>query len=211
MLSGLGAVAVATPPFAPPLAFFARWQRADLLVAGDTFAYSRRSAASRTRIQTPEGLLWLGVPVDSGQTGRPLHQVRLATHATDARLPWPRKLARTLRFTYGTAPFYAHYASRLKELFEQPHPSLAHLNVALLGLLAGWLGVTTPLVLASELSGAPPTEREVLDVLSARSPGAAVAETAYHEAPRYAHNGAFVPGLSALDALMAIGPEAGRL
>jgi hypothetical protein len=196
-------VAVATPPLLPPLVFFARWHRSDALIAGDTFAYSRRSTHNRARIQTPEGLLWLTVPVESGQTGAPMRSVRLARHATDARLPWPRKLARTLRFVYGTAPFYAHYAPQLEAAFGEPHPSLADLNVSLLRLVARWLCIDAPLVLASSLDGAPPTEAGALAAV-----GGALVPDAFAEPPRYAHNGAFTPGLSVLDALMAVGPEA---
>lgn len=199
-------VFVATPPFLPPPAFFARWHRADLLVAGDTFAYSRRSTHNRARIQTPEGLLWLTVPVEGGQTGASLRSVRLARHATDARLPWPLKLARTLRFVYGTAPFYAHYAPQLERAFAAAHPNLAALNLALLRLVGGWVGVETPLACASDLPGAPSGEAGA----RAAVPHAAPAPEAAAEPPRYAHNGAFTPGLSVLDALMAVGPEAAR-
>ncbi len=204
-LSGCPHVAVATPPFLPPLSFFAQWHRSDLLVIGDTFACSRRTLHNRARIQTPEGLLWLTVPVDGGQTGRPIRRVTMARHATDARLPWPRKLARTLRFTYGTAPFYAHYAPKLEAAFVQTHDSLGDLNETLLQLVGSWLGVTTPTVRASALTNAPTGQSDVL----AAVPGAVLLEGDFAEPPRYAHNGAWTPGLSVVDALMAVGPQAG--
>lgn len=198
-------MAIATPPFLPPLSFFARWQRADLLVVGDTFAYSRRTLCNRARIQTPEGLLWLTVPVEAGQTGQPIREVTLARHATDARLTWPRKLARTLRFTYGTAPFYAHYAPKLEATLNQSHAALGDLNVELLQIVGDWLGIQTPFVRASDLDRSPTGQADAV----AAFPLATMVSDVHHERPRYAHNAPWTPGLSVLDALMAIGPEAG--
>lgn len=189
----------------PPLSFFAKWHRADLLVLGDTFAYSRRTLHNRARIHTPEGLLWLTVPVDGGQTGRPIRHVTMARHATDARLPWPRKLARTLRFTYGTAPFYAHYAPKLEAAFAQPHASLGDLNETLLRLVGSWLGVSTPIVRASEVEGAPAGQADTLAAL----PHVQLLTDDFAEPPRYSHNGKWMPDLSVVDALMSVGPEAG--
>ncbi len=116
------------------------------------------------------------------------------------RASWPGRCS----FTYGTAPFYDHYAPKLEAALADHTGTLGDLNVALLPLVGGWLGIATPMVRASELPGAPIGQADTLASLA----GATLVDDAFAEEPRYAHNGAWTPGLSVVDALMAVGPQA---
>lgn len=171
---------------------------------GDTFQYSRQSFQNRARIATPDGVMWLTVPLVGGQHGTPIARMRV-----DERADWRRVHLKALRFNYGAAPFYIEYAPRIEALLAERHATLGSLTRATVELLARLLGVETRCTWASELPGNPATHAAVQDVLPT-SEAHPLADS-WEEAPRrQPFGGAFRADCSALDALMMYGPDARR-
>lgn len=207
-------LAVCPPELFPPLATLALARRADVFVAGDTFAYARGARANRMRLRTPDGWSWATAPLDGARAGAPLAETRLAPTAA-----WATRLARMLRFNYGRAPYYEHYIPEVDALLHAPHGSAAAFALASAALAFGWFGLAAP-VPASSLAGVPSTlaaivaERgagRLLSLPATHAHDAAVAPAdalAWSEpAYRQAFPG-FVAGLSCLDALFNRGPHA---
>ncbi len=207
-------LAVRLPAFFPPLAVLTLAAKASRFVVGDTFAYTRTAQANRTRIRTPQGWMALTVPLAGAAHGRPLCEVPLAPPSAYAP-----KLLRALQFNYGTSPFHAHLAPELAELLHTPYPSAAALALATMRWLWAAFGLPAPEV-ASALPGAPATLADVVQACGVRVL-IALPDTHKHDArlaptvlcvpPAHEYRQpfpGFVPGLSALDALMMRGPEA---
>ncbi len=207
-------LAVRTPEYFPRLAFLALAAQADRLVVADTFQYSRQSFQNRARLCTPDGAMWITVPLVGGQHGRALCHVEV-----DDRRDWRQTHLKALRYNYGATPFYAEYAPRVEALLVQPWPTLGALNVATVAFLAGALGLTTPCERASAMTGAPATLEAVrarFDASLLALPDAAAHDGAaplrWHETPRrQPFPGPFRPDCSALDALFLYGPDARAL
>lgn len=211
-------LAVRPPAYFPPLAVLALAARADVFVVGDTFAYSRQSGMNRARIRSTAGAMWLTVPVGTAH-GRRADAIVLGG--------WPeaaRHAKKALRFGYGKTPFYEHYADGLHALLDASHATLADLAVATTVWLFEHFGLAAPLR-ASALPGAPGDLAAVVDTASPASlvalPGAVAHDRAAVPVPvealawteptyRQPFPG-FVPGLSALDALLMRGPDARAL
>jgi hypothetical protein len=162
------------------------------------------------------------------------HEGRLAVaHRPDPRsLPraadWRRKHREALQQHYGKAPFWTPVGPDLLALLDRPWGRLRDLSVAVLDLLAGHLGITTPRVLASTLSAREePTERLIdlcravggtvylsgqqgpayMDLARFAHAGIAVEVQAYRHPEYHQRHTPFVSHLSVIDLLANCGPD----
>jgi hypothetical protein len=209
-------IALRPPEYWPGLAFFALMDEADRFVLADTFQYSRQSFQNRARLRTPQGWQWISVPLKGGQHGRPVQEVEIWE-----RPAWLRKHARAFAYNYRSSPFYEYYEPLMTRLFDSRWTHLSELTCATVSLVRDLLGITTPLVRASALPGAPDALPAVLNAVQAEGllspPEAAEHDAAQaprvrvmnYDPPSYRQNfDGFEPGMSAVDALFNYGPEA---
>lgn len=217
-------VGILQPSYLPWLGYFEQMHRADVFVFYDDVQFEKGSWRNRNRIKTPQGAQWLTVPVlTKGRDFPPINEV-----GVNNAEPWRKKHLRTLAQYYSKAPHYAQYAPALADIIDQPWDRLCHLNIALTRHLAAVLGITTPVLLASELgvpgSGAPrlvdilerlggtvfyegAAGRDYIDEALFSSRGMRV-EFQDYKHPVYAQlHGEFVPYLSVVDLLFNHGPD----
>ncbi len=114
----------------------------------DDAQFVKQSWHQRNRIKSPSGLMWLTVPVAfRGLLGQPLCEVMIR----DIRF-WEKHL-RAVEVNYGRAPYFDEYYPKLRRILQNFSQGgrLVDLNVDLIQWLTKELGVTTPLLRASEL------------------------------------------------------------
>jgi hypothetical protein len=212
-------VVVCAPDYLPGQEFMALVRRADTLVLGDTFQYSRQSFQNRARVRSPQGWHWLTIPLLGKQHGRPIRNTRI-----DRRTDWAAAHRRSVQYNYKTAPFYDYYIDALMALWAAAGDTLGPLTCASVEWLAQWLASHAVVWRASRLEGAPSDIGAICEVLGRGDvllPPSRIRHDAHlvadpHVAtihmPAYPQNfEGFEPGLSALDLLFTQGPEAGRL
>jgi WbqC-like protein family len=138
------------PNYAPWLGYFHKMAHADVFVILDAVQYPRgRSFAARNRIRSVDGVRWLTIPVSlpRGMERKvPYAAVKLSD--PDA----PRAHLRMLDECYRGAPF----RSEMLELYARSatgrrFDGLVDLNMALIGEIASYLGISTTIVRLSEL------------------------------------------------------------
>jgi len=194
----------------------------------DDVQYDKHGWRNRNRVKTVTGVQWLTVPVRHGGLGRQ----RILDVEIDSRAPWQRKHAATLWQAYAAAPFAAAHLPELEALLERPWLRLVDLDLAVVDLLAQWLGLRPRIERSSEL--AIPGERSERLVNICRHFGANVylsgdaaqdyLDVALFERSgidvqwqRFAHpvypqlHGPFVPYLSAIDLVLNCGAAAGSI
>lgn len=218
-------VAIHQPNYAPWCGYFAKLAAAQVFVLlDDAQMPSGRSYVSRTRLLGASGPQWLSVPVHHHAQER-ICDVRFAEPS------WARRHLATWQARYARAPFFAPIFERLQSLYAQPGERLADFNERLVRLLAEVLGLTTPIVRASELSVAATGDARMValckavggtEYLSGPSGPRYQHETSFvaaglrlqvraYEPLAYPQGGPFIPGLSMLDALFRLGPAAREL
>ena len=137
------------PTYMPWIGYLDLMDRADVFVLLDDVSYSHQSWQQRNQIKTSTGLAWLTVPVShTGHTGQPIRDVVIANPRF-----W-RKHLNSIAANYARAPHFALHMETLTDLFENREPPrlLAALNIAIIKQLAEWAGISSQIVLASELS-----------------------------------------------------------
>jgi WbqC-like protein family len=213
------------PSYLPWLGHFEKIDRSDVFVLHDTAQYEKKGFMNRNRIKTPEGSMWLTVPVElDGYLDKELRRIEV-----QERLGWRQRHWKSIEYNYRRAPFFDLYAERLGALYAHPWRTLVELNVALLRFVMAELGIATPLVLTSELSGIDGAKsdfvlsvcrrmgadayycgfqgRDYLREEDFRADGIEVLYQDYRH-PTYPQRfGDFLPYLSILDLLFNCGPE----
>lgn len=224
-------LAVHQPNYLPWLGWFHKLAAADVFVYLDAVQFPRgRSFAARNRIKTPNGVAWLTVPVSvpKGRDGKATYgEVELAEPR------WREKHLRTVETSYARAPHFDDVFELYRTGIEAGD-SLLDVNLALLEGLADYLAVDTRRVVLSELLPEFGQKTELIvdackalgadEYLSGAGGGAdyndearlaeegiALRYDSFEPAPYPQLWGEFVPGLSALDALMNCGPDAREL
>ncbi len=129
-------VVILQPGYLPWLGFFEQLQRADIFVIYDDVQFNRRGWRNRNRIKSPDGPIWITVPViQKGRFGEKMCDVRI-----DNRHAWRRKHIESLRRFYRRAPYFDDYFTPIIEAIRKPHEKLVDLDISLIYLLARCIG-----------------------------------------------------------------------
>jgi hypothetical protein len=227
-------VAAHQPSYLPWLGYLDKLARADLFVVMDDLQYEAQNFQNRNRVKLNTGAAWLTVPVERGHQSDRVCDKRIRDQAS-AREHWQRRTWATLTVHYGRAPHFARYAGELEEVYRRPWQRLVDLDLHVLDLARRWLGIKTPVVLASSLGLAGQKTDRILDLCRVvgarvylsgsgassgyldvdrlRAGGVAVAWQSFRHPiypQRYPELG-FVPNLAFLDLVLNCGPESRAL
>ncbi len=211
-------VTIHQPDFMPWLGFFDRWRTSDVYIVLDDVQFLRRGWHHRDKIKTTAGPAWLTVPVrQKGRYEQPIREVLLDGDT------WKRKHLAAIRAAYGRAPRFGAVFTELEALYARSHARLMELNLDLLRWFARHFGIATPMMLASTCAAQHRGTARLVELcqhhgasvyLTGTGSRAYLEEALFtahgmrvewqqFEHPVYPQlHGDFVPGLSALDALM---------
>lgn len=142
--------AVHQPNYLPWLGYFYKMAKCDTFVYLDTVQYPRgQSFASRNRIKTPNGIVYLTIPISipHGKQGKASYrEVRFANES------WKDRHLKTLKMSYNKSPFFAEIFS-LFETQINAHKTLVDLNIGLIEVFARYLQIDTKRVKLSDTLG----------------------------------------------------------
>lgn len=219
---------ITQPTYLPWLGYFEQIARADVVVFLDTVQFEKQSWQCRNRLKGSDGQpFWLIVPLLDQPLHTPLREVRISPHQEK----WRKKHLRSIEVQLGSAPYFQSLFPGLWKWLVTEYEFLVDLNIGGIRLFCEWLALSPRFVRASELK--PGGHKTELVVNLCREVGAdrylanagskvyleedcfvaAGIELTYQawEHPVYAQRGKnFISHLSALDALMNIGPQATR-
>lgn len=219
---GFKTLAVLQPGYIPWIGFFDQLDRSDVFVFYDDVQYDKNGWRNRNRIKTPNGPMWLTVPVKSVR----LSQLIKDTEIDDSQ-QWRKKQISTIEQFYRKAPYFSQYFESLRQLLQEPWLTISELDIAVVKLFAEQIGIKTAFYRSSELDiGGDKNERLVnlcrhfnvnryltgnaaktyLNTALFEAEGVEVCWQDYFH-PEYAQlHGDFVPYLSTLDLILNCGP-----
>lgn len=212
-------VMIQPPEYFPGLSYLSMMQEADTIILADTFQYSRQSRQNRCRVRSPDGWHWISIPLVGGQHGKPVNQMLI-----DNRVEWASKHRRALLYNYRSSPYYDYFAPKWESILSSSWNSLGKLTCATITLLAGLLPVNSEILFSSELDHPRARIADFVPIMK----DATVLTTPdledyytylfectevhqYREKTYWQNFAGFEHGLSALDALCNLGPEAVHL
>lgn len=220
------AVAIHQPNYLPWLGYFRKVAQADVFVFFDNVRMPMgKSFVSRNRIRTPQGKLWLTVPIERTSAARSIAETRIQGDH------WRVKHVKTLETTFARSPWKSLIAETLAPVMTAGHEYIADLNVALIQALAAVLEMdrtqfvrATAMDLESQGAGSIPeilertgasvyvtgsgagTQRHLdIDALAAWGVETRIVSNEFEPYPQ--RQKGFEPNLSIVDVLLNCGPE----
>ncbi len=139
------------PTYLPWCGLFGHISLCDTFVWLDDVAFSSQSWQSRNRIKTPNGPMWLTVPV-LHEFGQKINEVQIK----DSN--WQRKHWESIKQAYSKAPYWDMGRDYLEYLYQSSYPKLNLLidtNIALIMALGMGLNIKWPEIIRSSQIRAP--------------------------------------------------------
>lgn len=222
-------VAIHQPNFFPWLGYFDKIRRADRFVFLDDAQFPKTGGvwSNRVKILQQGKARWLTAPIDRAYTGvRKIDEMRFS-----AQEDWREKTLKTLHAAYGRAAFFETTLALLAPLVAYQDDDLAAYNIHAITVLCTALGLDTMKLMRSSTFNSDAVGTERLIALTRAVGGTAYlcggGAEGYQEDALFAAGGVelvyqnfrsasypqagtaeFVPGLSVIDALMYMGPDA---
>ncbi len=226
----MSSIAIMQPSFMPWLGYLAMMDQVDHFVLLDDVQFDRRSWQQRNRIKGPNGAVMMTVPVQKkGRRDQLIQEVEISYDQG----PWAEKFQATLRANYARSAYFKTYAPQLAEIFDAKPKLLMDLNAKLLEFARSSFQISTPVTLSSSLAVSGTKADRLFNICQAMgadhymsplgSKGyldeADIFETeglpvSYFEYQHPAYDQLFpefVSHLAFVDALMALGPNAGAV
>jgi hypothetical protein len=221
-------IAIIQSAYIPWRGFFDLLARCDEYVIFDSVQFVKRHWHNRNRIKTPQGPMWLTIPVVSkGRYEQPIDEVEIEK-------PWAEKHWRALELAYRRAPFFDSFAPTLRSWYERADKEtrLTEINALFLREIADLLGLGTRIVRDTAypqhgakterllgiaraagadryLSG--PSAKAYFDEPMFAAIGIRVEWMSYEGYPEYPQlHGGFEPAVSVIDLIFNVGPQARR-
>lgn len=155
-------LAVMQPTYLPWSGYFALMDSVDEFVILDHVQFARRSWQQRNKILQNNTEAWLTVPVKKSPVATAINDIELV----DIDACRDRHLA-SIHAAYSHLPFYAQYADGLGACYESQR--LVDVNMALINHIRTCIGITTPIVMSSELSCTGVKAALMLDIATQRN------------------------------------------
>jgi len=109
----------------------------DCFILNDAEHYPKGTFRNRCHLGSSQGVLRLSIPLVGGKhAGQNYTEVSI-----DQNENWQKHHWQSICTCYGSAPFFHHYAAKLKVIYETPSSNLWEWNLHLTKLIMSWLEI----------------------------------------------------------------------
>ncbi|MFS0574916.1 WbqC family protein [Sporosarcina sp. 179-K 3D1 HS] len=137
-------VAIHQPNYLPWIGYFDKLDQVDKFVLLDKAAHSKSGFINRNKIKTPQGELWLSVPLKNKE--KPVSELQIANDTN-----WLQRHWKSIEANYKRSPYWDTYKDGLQKIYHDKWTHLAPLNIALILHLKEALQIKTDILLESDL------------------------------------------------------------
>lgn len=151
--------AIVQSSYIPWKGYFDLINLVDTFILFDHVQYTRRDWRNRNKIKTPNGLLWLSIPVNT--KGKYLQKIMDIT-VSDPN--WNRKHWRSIMLNYSHAKYFQDYRGLFEDLYlNMKEQNLSRINFQFIKAICGILGIQTKLVWSYDYKFRPGKNETLID------------------------------------------------
>jgi hypothetical protein len=217
------------PVFLPWGGFFARSIYSDaMVILDDTYFAHGFTFVNRNRVKSPNGELWITVPIiKKGKGQQKINQLLIYQKNT-----WAHKFLSTIQHCYSKSIYFNNIFKKLTDIINSNDNLFISLVLKLLNLCLQQLKIKKNLILQSELNVyekgisliisiakklnsneiiLPYPSRKHLDLNLLSDAGLKITLINYKQIPYPQFWGTFIPNLSILDMLLCCGPASQKI
>ena len=154
----MSVVSIHQPAYIPWLGYFHKINQSDIHVFYDDAQYSKNNLLNRNKIKTPQGEQWLTIPVEYHSTQK-INQTKISP-----RVNWQKKHWHSIKGNYSKAPYFKKYEGFFKKFYEKEWNYLSELTVEMNTGICRLLGITTKLLLSSELKAQGGSNEKLINI-----------------------------------------------
>jgi len=153
-------VAILQSNYIPWKGYFDLINMVDEFILYDDMQYTRRDWRNRNKIQTPQGLQWLTIPVDvKGKYYQKINETQISDKE------WGKKHWTQLTHNYKKAPYFQKYQTIFKELYlNNDNRYLSQINYKFIVTINNILGITTTIRWSNEFNLIDGQTEKLLDI-----------------------------------------------
>lgn len=135
-------IAIHQPNYLPWIGFFDKMDQVDRFVLLDTVIHSKSGFTNRNKIKTPQGVLWLTVPLKNKHI--PINNLEIAN-----QLNWQQRHWKSIENYYKKSPYWTTYSEELEEIYHDKWRYIADLNLVLIHFFKKVLNIKTETFIGS--------------------------------------------------------------
>lgn len=146
--------------YVPWKGYFDSIKLADEVILLDDVQYTKRDWRNRNIIKTPNGLLWLSIPVKSkGEFFQTINQTLISD------LDWNKRHWKTIRMSYAKAPYFNDYKDFFEDLYLNCNETyLSQVNYRFICGILEILDIKTKITLSSDFDLVKGRSERLLDL-----------------------------------------------
>lgn len=156
MLADKKVVAIHQPESYPWLGFFNKMMLSDCYVLLDNVDFRKNYFQNRNQFLSNSGPLYLSIPVAKSES-KILKDVPIQNEQN-----WQHKQKKTIELNYSKHPFFKTHFPEIVRILDSRHERLIDLNIAVINYVREFLGISTEIHRASELSGLAGSKTDLL-------------------------------------------------
>lgn len=138
-------VSIHQPAYIPWLGYFDKIAKSDIHIFFDDAEYSKNNLFNRNKIKTPQGWIWLTVPVKYKSN------TSICETKIDNAVNWRRNHWNSIKANYSRAPYFKKYSDIFEKFYLKNWEHLSDLTISMNRTIANMLGIKTKFVKSSEL------------------------------------------------------------
>lgn len=120
--------------------------KSDIHIFFDDAEYSKNNLFNRNKIKTPQGEMWLTVPIKY-KSDLPINKTKI-----DNNFAWQEKHWKTLKMNYARAPYFKKYSDVFEKIYLQNWEYLSDLMIEMNKIIAGLFGIKIKFMKSSDLN-----------------------------------------------------------
>jgi len=136
------------PSYLPWLGYFDKISRSDMYIFLDSVQLEKNSYSYRNKIKTPQGTLWLTIPLKmKGHTSKAINEVLI-----DNSQQWKKKHLKSIYHNYKKSPYFDELYPKLESLYGVDYDLFSELTYKHLMFWLNELNIKSRVVKSSDLS-----------------------------------------------------------
>ncbi|OQX49957.1 MAG: hypothetical protein B5M46_02555 [Epsilonproteobacteria bacterium 4484_20] len=139
-------ITIHQPETYPWLGFFNKMMLAEEYIILDNVKFRKNYFQNRNQFLIQQKAVFLTVPVEKDANSKLIHDIKIAYVSN-----WRKKHLNTIKQNYAKAPFFDQHKAFFDTLYNQKFEFLVDFNMTVIRYIREVLGITTPLLKASEL------------------------------------------------------------
>jgi WbqC-like protein family len=153
-------VGIIQSSYIPWRGYFDFIQNVDLFLFLDDVQFSKGSWRNRNKIKTPDQVKWLTVPVKHTNLEQLIENTEI-----DYSKSWQQSHKEQFRLNYKQAPFLDDSLNLFDMMMKNSEKTISKLNVLGIKEICKYLGISTPLIMSSELGTVGSKTDRLIDLL----------------------------------------------